>query len=151
MIDNKSELERAQLKAELIEEIKRELAPKPQKTWAEIERENAEWRDQMHQLAEKRMAYATPPSVVRDLNVLDDNLCAGIRGDRHAPTSPSGMVPSSQRTDVRGADVRGAGDGKGYVDPRPLGPPPGIGWVDAQLIADEVRQRAELKRKLGEG
>jgi hypothetical protein len=40
--------------------------------------------------------------------------------------------------------------GSGYVDARPLGPPEGIRHVDAQCIADEVRQRAELKRKLGE-
>ena len=111
----------------------------------EAERRDAEWRNQMHQLAEKRMSIATPPSVVRDLTVLDEKLCAGIRGDRHAPTSPGSMIPSSRQA----GEVRETG-GTGYVDPRPLSPPPGIGWVDAQLIADEVRQRAEMKRKLGE-
>jgi hypothetical protein len=130
-----------------VEELKAAVAPKPQKTWAEIERENAEWRDQMHQIAEKRMSLATPPSVVRDLTVLDDNLCAGIRGDARAPTGRPGMIPTQPAT---GDDRPAAGDGKGYSDPRPLGPQPGIHWVDAQLIADEVRQRAELKRKLGE-
>ena len=89
---------------------------------------------------------ATPPSAIRDLTVLDENLCAGIREDRHAPTSASGMIPSTQQR----ADVRESKSSTpGYVDPRPLSNPPGINWVDAQMIADEVRQRAELKRKLG--
>jgi len=71
----------------------------------------------------------------------------GAIQDRHAPTSATGMIPSSQQR----ADVRETSSTPGYVDPRPLSPPPGIGWVDAQLIADEVRQRNELKWKLGGG
>jgi hypothetical protein len=148
MTDNKSDLavQRAQLKAELVEEIKRELAPKPQKTWAEIERENAEWRDQMHQLAEKRMSMATPPSALQDLVAAEPKgfMAGVVRDNRNAPTSPTGMIPSKPASG--GAS---AGDGTGYVEPRPLRPPEGIHWVDAQLIADEVRQKAELKRKLG--
>jgi len=91
------------------------------------------------------MAQAMPPAVIRDLTVLDENLCKGIREDRHAPTSATGMIPSSQQR-IPAREVGGTGSS----EPRPLGPQPGIGWVDAQLIADEVRQRAELKRKLGE-
>ena len=72
---------------------------------------------------------------------------AGVVRDNRAPTSP-GMVPNSQ---TGGGARPSAGDGTGWVEPRPLGPQPGIHLVDAQLIADEVRQRAELKRKLGEG
>jgi len=110
---------------------------------------DAEWIDEMHQMRERRMSMATPPSVIRDWNVLDENLCKGIREDRHAPTGRPGMIPSSQSTG--GSEPRpSAGDGSGWGAARPLGPQPGIGWVDAQLIADEVRQRAELKRKLGE-
>jgi hypothetical protein len=87
-----------------------------------------------------------PPSALREMAGHPCNqVMQGVIQDRHAPTSARGMIPTQPAT----GDVRGAGDGTGYVDPRPLRPPPGIEWVDAQLIADEVRQRAELKRKLG--
>jgi len=106
---------------------------------------DAEWIDEMHQMRERRMSMATPPSVVRDLAVIPDHIVKGIVEDRHAPTSASGMIPSSQQR----AEPGSKSSTPGYVDPRPLGPPDGIKWVDAQMIADEVRQRAELKRKGG--
>jgi hypothetical protein len=122
--------------------LKAKAEPPPKSTFVPMS--DAEHRDWVHQMNERRMSMAMPPSVVRDLTVLDEKLCAGIRGDRHAPTSARGMIPTQPAT----GDDRPAATG--YVDPRPLRPPPGIEWVDAQLIADEVRQRAELKRKLGE-
>jgi hypothetical protein len=95
------------------------------------------------------MRFATPPSVIRDFAVLDDRLVKEIAlRDARAPTGPSsqGVIPSSQT--VSGVHV--GGKSSGWVEPRPLSNPPGTNWVDAQCIADEVRQRAELKRKLGE-
>ena len=92
---------------------------------------DAEHRDWVHQMNEKRMSMATPPSVVRDLAVLDDNLCAGIRQDRHAPTSPSSMIPRSQQR----AETGGKSSTPGYVDPRPLSPPPGIDLIDKAVNA----------------
>jgi len=63
---------------------------------------DAEWREEMHALAETRMSMATPPSVVRDWAVIPDHIVKGIVEDRHAPTSATGMIPSSQqRADVR--------------------------------------------------
>jgi len=41
---------------------------------------DAEWRDQMHQMQERRMSYAMHPSVVRDLNVIPDDVCKDIVG-----------------------------------------------------------------------
>jgi len=89
-----------------------------------------EHRDWVHQMNERRMSMATPPSVVRDLTVLDDNLCAGIRQDRHAPTSASGMIPSSQQRETGGASST-----PGWADPRPLSPPPGIDLIDRAVNA----------------
>jgi hypothetical protein len=59
------------------------------------------------------------------------------------------MIPSQPTSG--GERPRSAGDGTGWQEPRPLTNPPGTNWVDAIAIADDVRQRAELKRKLGEG
>jgi hypothetical protein len=68
----------------------------------------------------------------------------GVVGDNRAPNHP-GMITRSEQP----SNVRGAGSGTGWVDPRPLSNPPGTNWVDAIAIADDARQRAELKRKLG--
>ena len=91
------------------------------------------------------MSMATPPSVVRDFAVLDNRLVKEIAlRDARAPTGPSsqGAIPSSQQL----SNVHTGGGGTGWVDPRPLSNPPGINWVDAQLIADDVKQRSKDKR-----
>jgi hypothetical protein len=148
-----TEEEIADLKRQLVEvkDAMRAAQPKPQPTAEEQERATAKWIDEMHQLREGRMAMATPPSALQDLVAAEPKgFMAGVLHDNRAPTGRPSMIPSSQES--AGASARpSAGDGTGYSDPRPLGPQPGINWVDAQLIADEVRQRAELKRKLGEG
>jgi hypothetical protein len=144
MTDEKEEI--AALRREV--EALKAAQPKPQKTWAEIERENAEHFDKMHALAEKRMALATPPSALQAMVQHPCNqVMRGVIQDRHAPTGPSMAGTSGQVTGVH----LGGGATTGWQELRPLGPQPGIGWVDALAIADEVRQRAELKRKLGGG
>jgi hypothetical protein len=106
--------------------------PKPVQSAAERERADAEWRDQMHQMRERRMSMAMPPSVVRDLNVLDDNLLRGVRGDARAPTGRPGMIPDSQQP----ASPRpSAGDGTGWAREIPLGPQPGIDLIDRGVNA----------------
>jgi len=66
-------------------------------------------------------------------------------GDNRAPTSP-GMIPREQPTGPAGGAPSPT---PGYSEPRPLSPPPGIRWVDAQLDAQDAKDRAELARKLG--
>jgi hypothetical protein len=129
-----------------IEELERKAKPpEPKKEFVPMSDE--EWRDRMHQLAEKRMSMAMPPSVIRELAVLDDRMVKEIAlRDARAPTSAQGMIPDSGSGG--GSPRPSAGDGKGYVEPRPLSPPEGTNWVDAIAIADDARQRAELKRKL---
>jgi hypothetical protein len=136
------------IKTAVAEEVARQLAElkakeaPPKSTFVPMSDE--EWHDKWHQVAEKRMAMATPPEVVRDLAVLDDRLVKEIAlRDARAPTSP-GMIPDSGR-----ARQPLPSSTPGYVDPRPLRPPDGTNWVDAIAIADDARQRAELKRKLG--
>jgi hypothetical protein len=126
-----------------IAELEAKVSP-PKSTFVPMTDE--EWRSQMHALSERRMSMAMPPSAIRDLNVLDEALLKGVRGDARAPTGRPGMIPQSQTS----GSGRPSSGGTGWVDPRPLTNPPGTPWVDAQCIADEVRQRAELKRKLGE-
>jgi hypothetical protein len=124
--------------------------PKPQPSREDQERATAKWIDDMHQLREGRMRYATPPSVVRYFADQDDRMVKEIAlRDARAPTGRPGMIPTEQGSGGGGGRPS-SGDGTGWVEPMPLSNPPGTNWVDAQCIADEVRQRAELKRKLGE-
>jgi hypothetical protein len=122
-----------------VEELKVKVDP-PKSTFVPMT--DAEWRDQMHQAAERRMSMATPPSVIRDWNVLDENLLKGVRDDARAPTSPRGAIPSQQ---VTGGGGPLPSSMPGWSEPRPLTNPPGINWVDAQLIADDVKQRSKSK------
>lgn len=92
---------------------------------------DAEHRDWVHQMQERRMAMATPPSVIRDWNVLDDNLLKGVRGDARAPTGRPGMIPSSHQP----TDVRAPSSTPGWVEPTPLGPQPGIDLIDRGVNA----------------
>jgi hypothetical protein len=135
--------ELAKLKAELrgvkarVAELKHAAAPKPAAPFVE-----QPWtpydptaRMSMPASAMREMANAIPDRVVHDIAMRDGR----------APTGPSsaGVVPSSQQI----SNVRGnvAGGGTGWSREIPLSPPPGIHLVDAQLIADDVRQRMAKK------
>jgi hypothetical protein len=147
MTDNKSADRLAALEAEVA--ALKAAQPKPEPTWEEREAASAKFRDEMHQMREGRMNFATPPSVVRDMaGGVTDADCADIKRASHRPQGPSsaGAIPSSQQV----SNVRGAGGPAGWQHEIPLSNPPGTNWVDAIAIADDVRQRAELKRKLGE-
>ena len=124
----------AALKAR-VEELER--ANKPAKPFVPQPHEPIDWTARM----------SMPPSALAAMVAAEPRgFMQGVVRDNRAPTGRPGMIPDSQQlTSPRPS----AGDGTGWVEPRPLGPQPGIHLVDAQLIADEVRQRAELKRKLG--
>jgi hypothetical protein len=129
-----------------VEELEAKVSP-PKSTFVPMS--DAEHRDMVHQMRERQANAWMPPNAIRDMVAAEPKgfmRDVALR-DARAPNSP-GMIPSSQQTS---GPRPNAGSGTGWVDPRPLGPQPGIFHVDAQLIADEVRQRAELKRKLGEG
>ena len=126
----------AALRAEV--ETLKAAQPKPI-DWAEQDRAAAKFRDEMHQMREGRMSLATPPSVVRDFAVLDDATVKGIAlRDAYAPTGPSRQV----------SNVRGAGGvpggGTGWAREIPLGPSMHQRYVDAQLDAQDAKDRAEL-------
>jgi hypothetical protein len=122
---------------------------------AELERANApapppvsdaEFRDQMHQLAEARASrqYTFSREELAQFRaaVPDSEMRQIALRDSRAPQGPSsaGAIPSSQHL----SNVRGVpGMGTGWQNQRSLGPQPGIDLVDAQAIADEVRQRGK--------
>jgi hypothetical protein len=128
-----------------VEELKAKAEVKPEPSAEERERARLAWIDEMHQLREGRMKAATPPSVVRDFAVLDDNLVKEIAlRDARAPTGPSsqGVIPSSQQ--MSNVHTGGKSSTPGWAREIPLGPSPHQRYVDAQLDAQDAKDRAEL-------
>ena len=136
MADAKEEI--AQLRAEL-DLVKASLAPKPFDP-AEVGR----WQNEMHQVAERGMANASAFSrsqLAAMQAACPDETMRGIVADGHAPTGPTGMVRTSQQT----TDVRQpSGAGTGWAREVPFGPSPHARYVDAQLDAQDVKDREAL-------
>jgi len=115
-----------------VEELEAKAKPPEKKPFVPMTDE--QWRDEMRALSERRMDFATPPSVVRDWAVLDDATVKGITlRDARAPTGPAGSaIPSSQPM----SNVRtGGSPTPGWVDPIPLRPPAGIDLIDRAVNA----------------
>ena len=88
-----------------------------------------------------------PPSALRAMvEAVPDRMMRDIAlRDARAPTGPSaqGAIPSSQQmSNVRGANV--AGSGTGWAREIPLGPSMHQRYVDAQLDAQDAKDRREL-------
>jgi hypothetical protein len=106
------------------------------------EREAAEWRDQMHRLAEARMSrVAVSPEVLRDYaracptSDIQDLVRHGtVQG-------PSQAGASGQVTAVRGAV---SGLGTGWAHQIPLSNPPGTALLDRQLAAEAAREQQKV-------
>jgi hypothetical protein len=127
-----------------IEALKRALPRTPEQRAAD-ERMVAEHRDKMHQLAEQRMARAgnfsredlaameraRPTSAVRDIvakGTIKPPSADGTTGTISAVHRSSGL-PGTQN---------------GWVEPRPIGPPPGVAAADRLMDAQDARDRADL-------
>jgi hypothetical protein len=100
---------------------------------------DAEWIDQMHQMRERRMSLASNfhPDDLRAMEAAcpTDLVRSIALRDARAPTGPSsqGVIPSSQS--VSNVHVGGKSSTPGWVDPRPLGPQPGIDLIDKGVNA----------------
>jgi hypothetical protein len=81
------------------------------------------------------MVAAVPDHVIREIAMRDNR----------APTGRPGTIPRSQQP-TGGGSANVPGSGTGWAHETPIGPPPGINYVDAQLIADDVKQRSKDKR-----
>jgi hypothetical protein len=115
------------------------LKPKPTPSEADV----AAHRAAVHEAAERRMANASAFSrdqLAAFQAAVPDEIVKGIVADGHAPTGPTGMVRTSQQT----TDVRGGGPGTGWSREVPFGPSPHARYVDAQLDAQDAKDRHEL-------
>lgn len=76
-----------------------------------------------------RMQMAVPDSLMRD--VVRDN----VNRPNPVTSGPSGMIPQKDR----GPPVRGTG----WIEPRPLEPPPGIALMDQMMDQQDRIDRAD--------
>ena len=135
MTNKKQAKEIAELKA---------AVPKPQPTWEEQERAARQWASDMHDMRERRMSLATPPSVVRDMaGAVTEADCADLRRASHRPVGPSPMAPSPPPATARSGGGGVPGGSTGWSREIPLGPSPHQRYVDAQLDAADARDKAE--------
>ena len=127
-----------------IERLEAKIAPTPHDP-----AEEGKWRDAMHQGRERRASAAarlafSPDQLAAMRAAAPDNVIKDIVRDNRAPQSPSspGGVPSTQQVSNR---VGVPGGGTGWAHEVPIGPPPGIGFVDALCELDSARQRGERR------
>jgi hypothetical protein len=126
MTDKDDEL--SALKAR-IDQLERAAKPAEPVDW---QKRIAEHQDEVHQMREGRMSMAMPPSVVREMTVLDDRMVKEITlRDARAPNNPA-MIPQSQQPSRRDPVKSST---PGYSDPRKLGPQPGIDLIDRAVNA----------------
>ena len=84
-----------------------------------------------------------PVSAVQDLaKAVPDDLVQAIVQDQRRGVSDPGWLPP----DRPGEPVKRTG---GWVDPLPLGMPPGVKWCDQQMDVADALDRRELERRLG--
>ena len=130
--------ELAALKKE-VEALKAKVDP-PKSTFVPMS--DAEWVDKMHQMRERQANAWMPPSAIQEMVAAEPKgFMQGVVQDNRAPTGRPGMIPDSQQlTSPRPS----AGDGTGWAREIPLGPSMHQRYVDAQLDAQDAKDRAEL-------
>ena len=103
--------------------------------------------------AERQARANIAPEILREMErVCPTRMMRDIAmRDNRAPTGPSsqGIIPSSQQlSNVRpgGGAPNVPGGGTGWMRETPIGPPPGIRYDDAQMDAQDERDKADLER-----
>ena len=121
--------ELAALKRE-VEELKAKLSPP--KPFVPKPYEPIDWTARM----------SMPPSALRAMVAAEPRgFMAGVVHDNRAPGTPTGTIP---RSTGGGGQANVPGSGTGWAHETPIGPPPGLRYVDAQLDAQDAKDRAEL-------
>jgi hypothetical protein len=141
MDDAKKQAEEIAALRKELDELKAKVSP-PKSTFKEMS--DAEWRDHVHQMRERQANSWMPPDAIREMVAAEPKgfmRDVALR-DARAPNNPGTMIPDSQQGSPRPAE---GANTTGWRDATPLGPQPGIAWVDAIAIADDVRQRKEKK------
>jgi hypothetical protein len=120
-----------------VEELKAKVDP-PKSTFVPMT--DAEHRDMVHRMRERQANTWMPPDAIREMVAAEPKgfMHDVALRDNRAPMTPA-TIPSSQ------AGGRPSGGGsKGWIEPTPLGPPPGVAQADRLMDAQDRKDRAEL-------
>jgi hypothetical protein len=103
------------------------------------------FKPQPYQRYDPTERMCMPPSALRAMVAAEPRgfMQGVLRDNRGAPTGPTGVIPRSQPTGG-GGPSNVSGSGTGWARETPIGPPPGLRYVDAQLDAQDAKDRAEL-------
>jgi hypothetical protein len=116
---------------------------------------DARWRNQMHEMAERRAGRMYTPSAEEMAafeRACPTSVMRNIVHDNRAPSGRPGVIPGAQQA----ANVRGIGGGTGWREASPLANPPGTAIADklmdeqdrrdrVALVAEDAQRRALLK------
>ena len=82
------------------------------------------------------------------IDAVPESLMKELRADARKPNpvTQASSSPLSTKPSVQSQPQRGSG----WIDPRPLESPPGLKYVDAQIDAQDAKDRAELAHKLAQ-
>jgi hypothetical protein len=112
---------------------------------AAMERAVAEGRDRAHQLREARMAHAAP-FTREDLSAFE--AACPTSAVRDIVAKGTIKPPSADGTSGTVSAVHRSpglpGTQNGWVEPRPIGPPPGVAAADRLMDAQDAKDRVDL-------
>jgi hypothetical protein len=142
-----TDAEIAELKA-TVEQLKASLAPTPNDAAAV-----GKWKDEMHQLRERRAAACLPFSRA-DLAAMEaacpDHVAKAIAmRDNRAPQGPSSAGTSGQLTRVSTSPGI-IGSNTGWAREIPLSPPPGVAQADRLMAAEDLEWRRQRVKEQAE-
>jgi hypothetical protein len=90
-----------------------------------------------------------PPSALRAMVAAEPRgFMRDVVHDNRGPRTPTGTIPRSEQPSGGGGPANVPGSGTGWAHETPIGPPPGLRYVDQQLDAQDAKDRAEREAKL---
>jgi hypothetical protein len=118
--------------------------PPPPQTAEQRERETAEWRDRYRQAQDAAFRnFPHSPEMMRGYAKANGTALTGDVGALSAATIPRSALTREDLERGRGRrPLVPPGGGTGIAREIPDGPQPGIRWVDAQMEAQDARDRA---------
>jgi hypothetical protein len=104
-----------------------------------------EFKPEPYQQFDPTANMSMPRSTMLEMAAaIPDHMIKGIVHDNQAPTGRPGVIPGSQQVSSVRPGSGAAGDGTGWARSIPFGPSHHQRYVDAQLDAQDARDRAAM-------
>jgi hypothetical protein len=114
----------------------------------ELERKNKPpepFKPEPYQRYDPTANMSMPPGALREMIAAEPaGFMKAVVGDNRAPSGRAGAIPTSQRQVSSERPGGAAGDGTGWSRSIPIGPSMHARYVDAQIDAQDQKDRREL-------